>query len=40
MQDFAVALRAVDVEHATTQNEIVHEAHGLTTNLEQRLGGM
>ncbi|MGH3088705.1 MAG: hypothetical protein ACRDSJ_15475 [Rubrobacteraceae bacterium] len=38
MQDYAAALRAVDVQHATTQNEIVHEAHGQATNLQQRLG--
>lgn len=40
MQEYAVALREVDVQHATTQNEIVHEAHGQATSLEQRLGNI
>jgi uncharacterized protein YukE len=38
MQEYAAALRDVDVQHATAQNEIVHEAHGQATTLEQRLG--
>lgn len=38
MQEYAAALRDVDVQHATTQNEIVHEAHGQASALEQRLG--
>jgi hypothetical protein len=38
MQEYAVALRDVDVQHATTQNDIVQEAHGQAANLEQRLG--
>lgn len=38
MQEYAAALREVDVQHATTQNDIVQEAHGQASNLEQRLG--
>lgn len=40
MQDYAAALRDVDVQHAMTQNEIVHEARGQATSLEQRLGNI
>lgn len=38
MQEYAAALRDVDIQHATTQNDIVPEAHGQASNLQQRLG--